>query len=126
MIDHVSVAVRVLGESADLYERLLAPLGYKRLVTREATVGFGKTYPEFWLNARPHATPMPDDTGYHVCLRAPDIAAVSAFHAAALQLGCKSAGDPGVRQAAMTSYFGAFILDGDGNKIEAVCFPKKD
>jgi len=68
--------------------------------------------------------PVPDDTGCHVCLRAPGEAAVRAFFATALALGCISAGDPGPRQAAMTSYFGAFIYDPDGNKIEAVCFPR--
>ena len=46
-----------------------------------------------------------------------------AFHAAALDMGGTSDGEPGPRQAAMTTYFGAFIIDADGNKIEAVSFP---
>jgi catechol 2,3-dioxygenase-like lactoylglutathione lyase family enzyme len=124
MIDHISLAVRNLSASADFYEQVLAPLGLKRLVQREATVGFGKAYPEFWLNARPGGASVPETTGAHICLRAPDEAAVRAFHAAALRLGGKSAGDPGPRQAAMTTYFGAFIFDLDGNRVEAVTFPK--
>jgi catechol 2,3-dioxygenase-like lactoylglutathione lyase family enzyme len=48
---------------------------------------------------------------------------VSAFHAAALANGGRDAGEPGPRQAAFTTYFGAFIFDPDGNKIEAVHFP---
>lgn len=125
MIDHVSIPVRELANSAALYERILAPLGLKKLVVRAATVGFGKAYPEFWLNARPPLAHADETTGHHVCLRAPDQAAVREFHAAALALGCTSAGDPGIRQAAMTSYFGAFIFDLDGNKIEAVTFPPR-
>jgi len=124
MIDHVSIAVSDLAASAQLYERVLAPLGLVRLVTREATVGFGKRYPEFWLNHRASLAPGPANPGTHICLRAPDEAAVRAFFAAALAGGCISDGDPGPRQGAMTGYYGAFILDRDGNKIEVVTFPR--
>jgi len=124
MIDHVSVPVRDLAASVAFYERLLAPLGLTRLVERPATVGFGKKYPEFWLNLRPGMPPVPADTGMHVCLRAPSEDAVRAFHALALQHGGRSDGEPGPRQAAMTTYYGAFIKDPYGNKIEVVVFPK--
>jgi catechol 2,3-dioxygenase-like lactoylglutathione lyase family enzyme len=120
MIDHVSIAVHDLAVSAALYERLLAPLGLARLVNRPRTVGFGKRYPEFWLNLRESMDPVAAGTGCHVCLRAPDETAVRAFFAAALDLGCTSAGEPGPRQCEMTEYFGAFIRDPDGNKIEAL------
>jgi catechol 2,3-dioxygenase-like lactoylglutathione lyase family enzyme len=125
MIDHVSIAVRDLQASARAYDCILSPLGLARLVERPATIGFGKRYPEFWLNLRAGMTRVTADTGCHVCLRAPDEAAVRAFHATALSLGCASAGDPGPRKAAMTTYFGAFIFDLDGNKIEAVTFPRE-
>jgi catechol 2,3-dioxygenase-like lactoylglutathione lyase family enzyme len=124
MIDHVSIAVRALAVSAAFYEAVLAPLGYKRLVDRPLTVGFGKRYPEFWLNARPGASTNDDNQGAHVALRAPSEAAVRAFHDAALARGGKSDGEPGPRPAAMTTYFGAFIIDPDGNKIEALTFPQ--
>jgi catechol 2,3-dioxygenase-like lactoylglutathione lyase family enzyme len=123
MIDHVSVPVRDLAAGAAFYERLLAPLGLTRLVERPATVGFGKKYPEFWLNLRAEMPPIPADTGMHVCLRAPSEDAVRAFHTAALEHGGRSDGEPGSRQAAMTTYYGAFIKDPDGNKIEALTFP---
>jgi catechol 2,3-dioxygenase-like lactoylglutathione lyase family enzyme len=72
MIDHVSLAVRDLVASAEAYERILAPLGLVRLVERSGAVGFGKRYPELWLNHRPRQIAMPPDTGAHVCLRAHD------------------------------------------------------
>ena len=124
MIDHISIAVRDLAASAALYERVLAPLGLTKLITRERTVGFGKRYPEFWLNLRENLPKVPADTGVHICLRAPSDEAVGAFHRLALESGCTDAGAPGPRQAAMTTYFGAFIFDPDGNKIEAVSFPR--
>jgi catechol 2,3-dioxygenase-like lactoylglutathione lyase family enzyme len=126
MIDHVSIAVSDLAASADFYDAVLAPLGLAKLVDRTpATVGFGKKYPEFWLNYRGGLKPQAETTGIHICLRAPSEVAVREFFDAALARGGKSAGDPGPRQAAFTTYFGAFIFDFDGNKIEAVCFPKK-
>lgn len=124
MIDHVSVPVRDLAASAAFYARTLAPLGYTRLVERAGTVGFGKKYPELWLNLRSDLIAGPSNPGAHIALRASGEESVRAFHAAALEMGGTSDGEPGPRQAAMTTYFGAFILDPDGNKIEAVSFPK--
>jgi catechol 2,3-dioxygenase-like lactoylglutathione lyase family enzyme len=126
MIDHVSIAVSDLAKSAAFYECVLAPLELTKLVDRApSSIGFGRKYPAFWLNARALLAPQPETTGIHICLRAPGEQAVRKFHANALSHGGKSAGAPGPRQAAFTTYFGAFIFDPDGNKIEAVYFPKK-
>ena len=122
MIDHVSVAVGDLGRARDFYEAVLAPLGLAELVQRERTIGYGKRYPEFWINWRA-GVPQVGDPGAHICLRASSEAAVDAFYAAALARGGRDAGGPGPRQGAMTKYYGAFILDPDGNKIEAITFP---
>jgi catechol 2,3-dioxygenase-like lactoylglutathione lyase family enzyme len=123
VIDHVSVAVGDLAVSGVFYEKVLAPLGLARLVSREHSIGFGKRYPEFWLNHRAGMRRVPADTGNHLCLRAPSEDAVRKFFAAALDSGGLSAGEPGPRAAAMTNYFAAFIYDPDGNKIEAAHFP---
>jgi catechol 2,3-dioxygenase-like lactoylglutathione lyase family enzyme len=123
VIDHVSVAVADLARSAAFYETVLAPLGLSKLVSRDATVGFGKTYPEFWINLRRRLPAVSQATGIHICLRARGEGAVRAFHAAALARGGADAGAPGPRLAAMTTYYGAFVFDPDGNKIEAVAFP---
>ncbi len=124
MIDHISIAVRDLDDSAAFYVAILAPLDLTRLVDRPTQVGFGKRYPELWLNARPAMAPIAADIGAHIALRAPSADAVTTFHAAALAAGGTCDGAPGPRAAAMTTYFGAFIRDPDGNRIEAVHFPR--
>jgi catechol 2,3-dioxygenase-like lactoylglutathione lyase family enzyme len=125
MLDHVSVAVRDLHASAGAYERVLGAIGLRRVVERPATVGFGKKYPEFWLNARPGGAVLPSDTGIHICLRAPDEDAVRAFHAEAIKAGWADSGAPGPRHGEMTGYYAAFVQDPDGNKLEAATFPRK-
>lgn len=124
MIDHVSIAVNDIAKSAAFYERVLAPLGLVKIVDRGVSVGFGKGYPELWLNLRAGLGPVPQSTGIHVALRARSEEAVREFHAIALEMGGVDAGAPGPRQAALTTYYGAFIFDPDGNKIEAVNFPR--
>lgn len=122
MIDHVSVGVSDLVRSARFYERALAPLGLTRLIERPTTIGFGKAYPEFWINLRPAMARVPADTGSHVCLRARSTAEVDALHAAALEAGGVSDGAPGLRPHDRVRYYAAFVLDPDGNRIEAVTF----
>lgn len=123
MIDHVSLGVRDLTLSQRFYAAVLAPLGYQVLVQREAMVGLGKRYPEIWLNARPGQAPINRETGHHICLRARSPQAVDAFHAAALAAGGEDAGAPGPRKGAQVTYYGAFIFDHDGNKVEAMTVP---
>jgi catechol 2,3-dioxygenase-like lactoylglutathione lyase family enzyme len=124
MIDHVSVAVSDLARAAAFYQAVLAALGFAKLEDRPATAGFGKRYPEFWLNLRADYAPLAADSGAHVCLRAPSTAAVDAFHAAALAAGGSSDGAPGPRPHFGDGYYAAFIRDPDGNRIEAVTFVK--
>ena len=123
MIDHISLAVRDLRKGELFYTALLAPLGLTKL--REwpnAAIGFGKKYPEFWINRRDAMNPVADDSGVHICLRAPDTAAVDVFHAAALKAGGTTDGPPGLRTKYHDNYYAAFIRDPDGNRIEAVTF----
>ena len=126
MIDHVSVAVGDLERAARFYELTLAPLGLSRLVTRPATIGFGKSYPEFWINLRADMASVEPGSAVHICLRAKSIADVDAFHAAALKAGGHSDGAPGLRPHDRVRYYAAFIIDPDGNRIEAVTFLMDD
>jgi catechol 2,3-dioxygenase-like lactoylglutathione lyase family enzyme len=125
MIDHVSVGVSDLQRAARFYELTLAPLGLSRLVTRPATIGFGKNYPEFWINLRADMAPVPRESGVHICLRARSTDEVDAFHTAAVTAGGHSDGAPGLRPHDRVRYYAAFIIDPDGNRIETVTFPNE-
>ena len=123
MIDHVSLAVSDLERAVPFYERAFAPLGISRLVTRPVMVGFGKTYPEVWINLRSGMQRLAPDNGVHICLRAKSTAEVDAFHAAAVAAGAMSESAPSLRPHDRVRYYAAFIIDADGNRIEAVTFP---
>jgi catechol 2,3-dioxygenase-like lactoylglutathione lyase family enzyme len=126
MIDHISIAVRNLKSAEAFYTALLAPLGMIKLREwPDAAVGYGKKYPEFWINKRAGMDAVAAESGVHICLRAPDSASVDAFHAAALASGGASDGTPGLRQKYHDNYYAAFIRDPDGNRIEAVTFVKE-
>ena len=124
MIDHVSVGVADLARAARFYEAALGALGLSRLVTRPATIGFGKTYPEFWINLREGMAKVAQESGTHICLRAKATAEVDAFHSAAIGAGGASDGAPGIRPHDRVTYYAAFVIDLDGNRIEAVTFPQ--
>ncbi len=126
MIDHVSVGVADLERAARFYEAAFAPLGLTRLVTRPATVGFGKTYPEFWINLRAGMAKVPPESGTHICLRAKTTEEIEAFYLAALKAGGTDDGPPGIRPHDRVKYFAAFVADPDGNRIEVVTFPKDE
>jgi catechol 2,3-dioxygenase-like lactoylglutathione lyase family enzyme len=122
VIDHVSIEVRDLDRSTRFYQAVLGAIGLAQLEMRPKTVGFGKRYPEFWLNLRPDIRAWPADSGAHVSLRATTTAAVDAFHAAALASGGTSDGGPALRPQHGEGYYAAFIRDPDGNRVEAVTF----
>ena len=125
MIDHISVGVSDLERAARFYEMTLAPLGLAKLVMRPGTVGFGKSYPEFWVNLRSGMAPVVAESGGHICLRAKSTGDVDAFHDAALKAGGSSDGPPGLRPHDRLRYYAAFVRDPDGNRIEAVTFPSE-
>jgi catechol 2,3-dioxygenase-like lactoylglutathione lyase family enzyme len=115
MIDHLKLHVGDVERSKAFYEAALAPLGY-RIVMEPApgVVGMGVRFPDFWLAQSD--TP----TVAHVALRAEDPASVDAFHAAALAAGGTDNGAPGLRPHYHPGYYGAFVIDPDGNNVEAV------
>ncbi|HET7911320.1 MAG TPA: VOC family protein [Pseudolabrys sp.] len=123
MIDHISIAVRDVKAAEPFYTSLLATLGMNKLREwPDAAIGYGKRYPEFWINRRSDMPPVAQDSGVHICLRADSREAVNAFHTAALAAGGTSDGGPGLRKEYNDRYFAAFIRDPDGNRIEAVTF----
>lgn len=116
MIDHIKLHVADARRSKAFYEAALAPLGYTVVMepVPGIVVGMGTTFPDFWL-AQSDTT-----TVAHVAIRAPDRATVDAFHAAALGAGATDNGAPGLRPQYHPGYYGAFVIDPDGNNVEAV------
>ncbi len=124
MIDHIGLSVTYLDRARQFYEPALQPLGIAVVmeVTEEMTGGHGAHLglgragnPFFWIGTGKAAT-----AGCHVAFAAADRAQVDAFHAAALAAGGRDNGAPGLRPHYHPGYYGAFVLDPDGNNIEAV------
>ncbi len=124
MIDHIGLAVADFARSKAFYVAALAPLGIgpEMEVTAEETgadahCGFGAAGKAFfWIG-----TGKKQKGGTHVAFGAPTRAAVDAFYQAALKAGGRDNGAPGLRPHYHANYYGAFVLDPDGNNIEAVC-----
>jgi catechol 2,3-dioxygenase-like lactoylglutathione lyase family enzyme len=124
MFDHVGVAVEDYARSRTFYDAALSPLGYGPVYQTgpgtpegERHCGYGSDgKPAFWIGEGKAAT-----KGVHVAFTARDRAAVRAFYAAALAAGGRDNGAPGLRPHYHPTYYGAFVLDPEGNNIEAVC-----
>jgi catechol 2,3-dioxygenase-like lactoylglutathione lyase family enzyme len=119
MIDHVGFAVSDYAHSKRFYVDALAPLGYGLLMEFENVGGFGAGgKPDFWISQGTPVAPL------HIAILARDRATVDAFHAAALRAGGRDNGAPGLRPQYHPNYYGAYVRDPDGNKIQAVCHRK--
>jgi catechol 2,3-dioxygenase-like lactoylglutathione lyase family enzyme len=117
-LDHIGLDVSDYSASRAFYEKALAPLGMRCIMEPVSGVGgFGDDFPFFWIGERDRGP----DSGTHVAFTAPDRATVDAFHEAALAAGGTDNGAPGFREIYHPTYYGAFVLDPDGNNIEAVC-----
>lgn len=123
MLDHVGFAVSDYARSKAFYEHALAPLGLTLIMEPAAqAAGFGTVgKPWFWVEAQ--GTPVRGRL--HIALAADTRGQVDAFHAAALEAGGIDNGAPGVRATYHADYYGAYVLDPDGNNIEAVCHQRE-
>jgi catechol 2,3-dioxygenase-like lactoylglutathione lyase family enzyme len=119
VLDHVGLNVSDYDRSRAFYERALAPLGFSLLMEpAPGTGGFGREgKPWFWVTDQRE----PTTENVHVAFTAPDRETVDAFHAAALEAGGTDNGAPGIREIYHPTYYGAYVLDLDGNNIEVVC-----
>ena len=118
MYDHIGLKVGSLDASVRFYTAALAPLGYVLCSHDDTVASFGpRDAPALWLY--PHQEPT--GPGAHIAFRAPDHAAIRKFHAAGLKAGGRDNGGAGPRADYSPTYFAAFLIDPDGNNIEAVC-----
>jgi catechol 2,3-dioxygenase-like lactoylglutathione lyase family enzyme len=116
MLDHVGIPVSDFEQSKRFYEQALSPLGYRLIMEpRSGVAGLGRSgKPDFWVfRGEP-------GRAVHVAFAADDRASVDAFHEAAIAAGGQDNGRPGLRPEYHPTYYGAFVLDPDGNNVEAV------
>ncbi|MBL8386077.1 MAG: VOC family protein [Burkholderiales bacterium] len=117
MFDHIGIRTANLERAVAFYRATLASLGHVVGSTGADYAGIGPAgAPCLWLHAAGRAT-----GGVHVAFRAADRAAVDAMHAAGLAAGGRDNGAPGLRPDYGANYYAAFLIDPDGNNIEAVC-----
>jgi len=122
MIDHIGLNVSDYEAAKAFYTAALKPLGYSLMMEHpddegRPHAGFGADGKmDFWLYGGEKTSPP-----IHVAFRSPDRATVKAFYEAAMAAGGMDNGGPGLREIYHPTYYGAFVLDADGNNIEAVC-----
>jgi len=120
MLHHVSVGVTDFDRAAKFYDAVLATLGFKRVADfAPHAIGYGTDRAEFWIGAPHDQKPMSVGNGTHLGFIARTKAQVHKFHEVALREGGSNNGEPGPRPDYGPDYYGAFIYDLDGNKIEA-------
>ena len=117
MLDHLGLSVSDYRKSKSFFEGALAPLGYAVVMEfGGTTAGLGAAgKPDFWISQGKAGGPV------HVAFSTSSRATVDAFYKAALAAGGRDNGKPGLRPEYHPSYYGAFVLDPDGNNVEAVC-----
>ncbi|HWB76549.1 MAG TPA: VOC family protein [Nannocystaceae bacterium] len=117
MFDHIGLQVKDLDASVRFWKAALAPLGHVLASHDDASAGLGpEGAPVLWL----YATDGAKQSGTHVAVQAKDRKAVDRFHAAGLDAGGKDNGKPGIRKDYAPDYYAAFLIDPDGNNVEAV------
>lgn len=129
MLDHISLVVSDYDRAKAFYTTVLAPLGYSPQMEFGKATGFGRDgKPSFWIGAAGEGHPdywsgdhRAGAAPIHVAFVAESRAAVDAFYRAAVGAGAKDHGAPGPRPHYHPGYYGAFVIDADGNNIEAVC-----
>lgn len=119
ILSHISLGTNQFDKAVAFYDRVLPTLGCQRILAHPGAVAYGRQYPEFWVQTPIDGQPASIGNGTHFGFFAPDKAAVHAFHQAALEAGARDEGAPGPRPEYGEPYYGCFVRDLDGHKIEA-------
>ncbi len=125
MFSHITLGSNDIAKAKAFYDAALEPLGLKLAGDYDGAVAYaqsGESGPKLWIVTPFDNGPASFGNGTHVALAAPTRAAVDAFHAAALANGGSDEGAPGLRPRYMENYYGAYVRDPDGNKLQAVCY----
>jgi catechol 2,3-dioxygenase-like lactoylglutathione lyase family enzyme len=120
ILSHVSLGTNDYPRAKAFYDQVLATLQIGCVMDFDGGAGYGRKFPEFWIQ-RPHDGQQAEvANGVHVAFLANSVAEVQAFHAKAISLGATSDGEPGLRPEYHAGYYAAFVRDLDGHKIEAM------
>lgn len=124
VISHVSLGTNDYPKAKAFYDAVLATLQIRCVMDFDGGAGYGRKFPEFWIQAPHDGGKASVGNGVHISFLANSIEEVKAFHATALKLGGKDDGAPGYRKEYSDDYYAAFVRDLDGNKIEAMLMVK--
>jgi catechol 2,3-dioxygenase-like lactoylglutathione lyase family enzyme len=125
MIHHVSVGTNDLARSRRFYDGVLETLGLSFMAADDEGIGWGSGQMSFSVQVPVNGEPATVGNGSHICFAAEDRTMVDRFYDTAIKLGGTSDGEPGLRPKYDAHYYGAFVHDPDGNKIEAVTYSAK-
>lgn len=125
MFSHVTIGSDEPEKLEAFYDAVLATLGIQPFFKMQGTLSYGTaTGPKVFVVKPFNGEPHHPGNGWHAAFLAPDRASVDAFHAIALEMGGSSEGAPGLRPYYHPNYYGAYIRDPHGNKLQAVCHRK--
>lgn len=122
MFSHVTIGSNDVERAGSFYDPVMKTLGHERFYTGDGAIGYGQiSGDQTWILQPYDQQPATVGNGTHIAFLAPDRAAVDAFHAAALAHAGTDEGEPGLRPHYHENYYGAYVRDPDGNKLQAVC-----
>jgi catechol 2,3-dioxygenase-like lactoylglutathione lyase family enzyme len=119
ILSHISLGSNDFDRAVAFYDRVLATLGCRRVVEHPGAVAYGREYPEFWIQRPYNGAPASVGNGTHIGFFAPNRESVDAFYQAAVAAGARPDGAPGPREEYGAPYYGCFVRDLDGHKVEA-------
>jgi catechol 2,3-dioxygenase-like lactoylglutathione lyase family enzyme len=119
ILSHVSIGTDDPKRALAFYDKVLATLGCRRVMEHPGAVAYGKAWPEFWVQTPFDGKKATVGNGTHIGFFADSQAEVNAFYEAAIEAGATDDGEPGPRADYGQPYYGCFLRDPDGHKIEA-------
>ena len=123
IMHHISIGTNDFDRATAFYDQVMPAIGAKRVFEFPGAVAYGKEFPELWVQTPIDGATASCGNGSHFAFIAPSRDAVQAFYDAALAAGGTSDGEPGPRPDYGPDYFGCFVRDPDGHKIEAAVVP---
>ena len=119
ILSHVSVGTNDFDLAVKFYDAVLPAIGCRRIMEHAGAVAYGKAYPEFWVQSPSDGKAASVGNGFHIAFMADSESMVDEFYRAAMNAGATDAGAPGPRPEYGAPYYGCFVRDPDGHKIEA-------